>query len=56
MAPAPLPRSTADVGAILLRNQSFLRTSIDHAIAALTADGTIAGILADEKFPATPVP
>ncbi|HET6196304.1 MAG TPA: transporter substrate-binding domain-containing protein [Acetobacteraceae bacterium] len=56
MAPAPLPRSTADVGAILLRNQSFLRTSIDHAIAALTADGTIAGILADEKFPAIPVP
>jgi polar amino acid transport system substrate-binding protein len=56
MAPSPLPRSTADVGAILLRSQSFLRTSVDLAIAALTADGTIAGILADEKFPATSVP
>jgi polar amino acid transport system substrate-binding protein len=56
IAPNPLPRSTADVGAILLRSQSFLRTSVDRAIAALTEDGTIAGILADEKFPATPVP
>ena len=56
IAPSPLPRSTADVGAILLRNQSFLRASVDHAIAALTDDGTISGILADEKFPATPVP
>jgi polar amino acid transport system substrate-binding protein len=56
IAPNPLPRSTADVGAILLRSQSFLRTSVDRAIAALTEDGTIAGILTDEKFPATPVP
>ena len=49
--PAPLPLSTADVGAMLLRKQTFLRTSIDQAIASLTADGTIAGILEDENFP-----
>jgi polar amino acid transport system substrate-binding protein len=55
IAPDPLPRSTADVGALLLRSQSFLRTSLDRAIESLTADGTISGILADEHFPATPV-
>jgi len=52
----PLPVSTADVGAILLSKQSFLRTSIDQAIASLTKDGTIAGILTEAKFPGTPVP
>jgi polar amino acid transport system substrate-binding protein len=51
MAPSPLPVSTADVGAILLSKQSFLRSSIDQAIASLTADGTIAAILKDEDFP-----
>jgi polar amino acid transport system substrate-binding protein len=56
MAPSPLPISTADVGAILLSRQSFLRTSLDRAIASLTADGTIAAILKDENFPGTPVP
>jgi polar amino acid transport system substrate-binding protein len=56
MAPSPLPVSTADVGAILLSRQSFLRTSIDQAIASLTADGSIAAILTEEKFPAAPVP
>ena len=56
MAPSPLPVSTADVGAILLSRQSFLRTSIDQAIASLTADGTIAAILTEEKFPAEAVP
>jgi polar amino acid transport system substrate-binding protein len=54
--PAPLPVSTADVGAILLSKQSFLRSSIDQAIASLTKDGTIAGILRQADFPATPVP
>lgn len=53
MAPSPLPVSTADVGAILLSKQSFLRSSIDQAIASLTADGTIAAILKDEDFPGT---
>jgi polar amino acid transport system substrate-binding protein len=56
MAPSPLPMSTADVGAILLSRQAFLRTSLDRAIASLTADGTIAAILKDENFPGTPVP
>ena len=42
MAPSPLPVSTADVGAILLSKQTFLRTNLDQAIASLTADGTIA--------------
>ena len=51
MAPGPLPISTADVGAILLRKQTFLRSSLDQAIASLTADGTIAGILKDANFP-----
>lgn len=56
IAPAPLPVSTADVGAILLSKQAFLRSSIDQAIASLTADGTIAGVLKDEDFPGAPVP
>jgi polar amino acid transport system substrate-binding protein len=54
--PDPLPVSTADVGAILLSKQSFLRSSIDQAIVSLTADGTIAGILKDADFPGRPVP
>jgi hypothetical protein len=44
------------VGAILLRKQTFLRSSVDRAIASLTADGTIAGFLKVEHFPGTPVP
>jgi polar amino acid transport system substrate-binding protein len=56
MAPSPLPVSTADVGAILLSRQAFLRSSLDQAIASLTADGTIAAILTEEKFPGEPVP
>jgi polar amino acid transport system substrate-binding protein len=56
IAPRPLPVSTADVGAILLSKQTFLRSSIDRALASLTADGTIAGILKDENFPGAPEP
>jgi polar amino acid transport system substrate-binding protein len=56
MAPRPLPVSTADVGAILLSKQAFLRTSVDQAIASLLADGTIAGILRSENFPGVPEP
>jgi polar amino acid transport system substrate-binding protein len=56
MAPSPLPVSTADVGAILLSRQSFLRSSLDQAIASLLADGTIATILADAGFPGTAPP
>ncbi len=49
--PAPLPAMTADVGAALLSSESFLRTNVDQAIAALAADGTLARIFADHKFP-----
>jgi polar amino acid transport system substrate-binding protein len=56
MAPTPLPVSTADVGAILLSKQAFLRSSLDQAIASLTADGTISAILKDENFPGTAIP
>jgi polar amino acid transport system substrate-binding protein len=54
IAPAPLPVSSADVGAILLSKQVFLRSNIDQAIASLTADGTIAGILKEKNFPGAP--
>jgi polar amino acid transport system substrate-binding protein len=56
LAPDPLPVSTASVGAVLLSRQSFLRSSIDSAIASLSADGTIAGILRDARFPGEAVP
>src|SRR5258708_18446093 len=56
MAPAPLPVTTADVGAVLLSKQSFLRSNLDQAIASLTADGTIAALIKEENFPGAPVP
>jgi polar amino acid transport system substrate-binding protein len=56
IAPTPLSASTADVGAALLANEAFLRTSVDQAIASLTADGTIQKILSSNKFPAVAVP
>jgi polar amino acid transport system substrate-binding protein len=54
--PAPLPPTTLGVGALMLSDQTFLRTAVDEAIAALTADGTIAGILEKYDFPATAGP
>src|SRR5262249_62323567 len=54
IAPTPLPVSTADVGAALLSNESFLRSGVDRAIASLTADGTLEALLRSSKFPATP--
>jgi polar amino acid transport system substrate-binding protein len=36
----------------MLSDETFLRTAVDEAIAALREDGTIAGILADFQFPA----
>jgi polar amino acid transport system substrate-binding protein len=56
MAPNPLPASAADVGAALLSNATFLRTSVDQAITSLTADGTIQRILDGNKFPGFAVP
>lgn len=55
LSPSPLPAASADVGAAVLANESFLRTSVDRAIAALTSDGTIQAILDGNKFPATAV-
>jgi polar amino acid transport system substrate-binding protein len=54
ISPRPLPETTVGIGAIVLANETFLRKSVDDAIAALTADGTIEAILNRAKFPATP--
>lgn len=54
--PSPLPPTTLGVGALLLANETFLRTAVDQAIAALSEDGTIAGILEKYGFPATAKP
>jgi polar amino acid transport system substrate-binding protein len=54
ISPKPLPESAVGVGAILLANETFLRSSVDDAIASLTADGSIQAILERAKFPATP--
>lgn len=54
IATQPLPDSSVEVGATLLAKESFLRNSVDQAIASLTADGSIKAILDGEKFPATP--
>jgi polar amino acid transport system substrate-binding protein len=55
LSPSPLPAASADVGAAVLANESFLRNSVDQAIASLTRDGTIQAILDSNKFPATAV-
>ena len=54
--PSPLPEMTADVGAALLSSETFLRANVDQAIASLVADGTLARLIADQKFPARAVP
>jgi polar amino acid transport system substrate-binding protein len=51
--PNPLPPTALGVGAVVLSDQKFLRNAIDEAIAALTADGTLAGILKSFDFPAS---
>ena len=50
---APLPPTTLGVGALLLQQNTFLRTTVDQAIAALVSDGTIQSILERYNFPAT---
>ena len=52
----PLPAMSADIGAALLSPESFLRASIDQAISALAADGTLAKILTDRGFPGQAIP
>jgi polar amino acid transport system substrate-binding protein len=54
--PKPLRPTTLGVGALLLADEIFLRTALDEAIAALSADGTITGILGTYGFPATARP
>ncbi|KKB76826.1 hypothetical protein VW29_19475 [Devosia limi DSM 17137] len=54
--PAPLPPTTLGVGALMLADETFLRTAVDEAIAALSQDGTIADILETYKFPASVSP
>jgi polar amino acid transport system substrate-binding protein len=54
--PDPLPPTTLGVGALLLSDETFLRTAIDEAIAALSSDGTIQSILDKYEFPATATP
>jgi polar amino acid transport system substrate-binding protein len=55
IASKPLPSASADVGAVMLTRETFLRANLDQAIAALTADGTIETILKGLSFPAEPV-
>ncbi len=54
--PDPLPPTSLGVGALMLANETFLRTAVDEAIAALSDDGTIADILEQNRFPATAKP
>jgi polar amino acid transport system substrate-binding protein len=54
--PKPLPPTSLGVGALMLSNETFLRTAVDQAITALTSDGTIQSILDKHKFPATAKP
>ena len=55
IAPRPLPESSAEVGAVLLARETFLRANIDQSIKALAADGTIDAILNGFGFPAAAI-
>lgn len=48
----PLPETVEGIGAAVLAGETFLRTSLDQAIAALSADGTIAEIIERHGLPA----
>lgn len=52
----PLPETLEEVGVAVLAKETFLRTTIDQAIAALSSDGTIAEILKRHGFPGRVVP
>jgi polar amino acid transport system substrate-binding protein len=56
VTPRPLPASPMEVGAVLLAKETFLRSGLDKAIASLSEDGTIEGILKAQGFPARAVP
>mgnify|MGYP006204446853 CR=1 FL=1 len=44
------------VGGITLADRAFVRSSVDEAVAALSADGTIQAILDEFGFPGRAVP
>lgn len=46
----PLQPTGYGVGALMLADETFLRSAVDEAIAALSADGTIASILTEYGF------
>lgn len=46
----PLQPVNVDVGALVSSRDSFLRSQVDDAIASLVADGTIAGIMTEQKL------
>lgn len=48
--PSPLQPTGYGVSALMLSDETFLRTAVDEAIAALSADGTIASILEQYGF------
>lgn len=48
--PGPLQPTGYGVSALMLANETFLRTAVDEAIAALSADGTITSILEQYGF------
>jgi polar amino acid transport system substrate-binding protein len=54
--PAPLPPTEVGVGGLMLEKNTFLRSAMDEAIAALRADGTIQSILDKYKYPASAKP
>jgi polar amino acid transport system substrate-binding protein len=54
--PTPLAPTILGVGALMLSDETFLRTAVDEAIAALREDGTFASILKSHGFPATVEP
>lgn len=56
IAPDPLPPTVLPVGGLLLSKETFLRSAVDEAIAALRADGSLTQILEDFDFPAIAAP
>ena len=50
----PLPLASVSVGALVSSRNSFLRSQVDQAIDALTADGTLAGLMAEYGYEGRP--
>jgi len=54
IASEPLNIPAMQVGAVLLSEDTFLRSNVDKAIEAIVADGTVEKILKDQGMPGTP--